>query len=163
MEDECWPLALTSRSTVFPSGWWGVQIFSTSSSFLLHFTRLLVIGQEVMVLGCTRGGSGWVAGKVSSQTERRGSGTGCPGRWWSHYLCRCSRTVWMWHWGTQWALGGVADGWTMWSWGAFPTYPTFMILWFPKQTRIKLEYIVMTKFTFWSKISSFDCQFSVWV
>ena len=32
----------------------------------------------------------------------------CPGRWCSHHPWRCSRTVWMWHWG-MWSVGMV--GW----------------------------------------------------
>mgnify|MGYP001856499587 CR=1 FL=1 len=65
---------------------------------------------EVMALSSTWGYSGWILGKISSQNEWWGSGTGCPGRWWSHHPWRCSRTVWMWHWGT-WLVGMVGMGW----------------------------------------------------
>ena len=30
--------------------------------------------------------------------------------WWSHHPWRCSRAVWMWHWGT-WSVGMVGTGW----------------------------------------------------
>jgi len=36
---------------------------------------------------------------ISSQKEPSGSGTGCPGRCWSHRPWRYSRNVEMWHWG----------------------------------------------------------------
>ena len=55
-------------------------------------------------LSCARGGSGWILGTISSQKEQWGSGTGCPGRWWSHHPWRCSRNTEMWHWET-WAVG----------------------------------------------------------
>ena len=73
------------------------------------FYQLTVIGQEVMASSCTRRGSGWILGTVSSQ-EWWGSGTGCPGRWWSHHPWRCSRNVWMWRWGA-WLVGMVGVGW----------------------------------------------------
>ena len=38
----------------------------------------------------------------------------CPGRWWSHHSWRCSRAVWMWHWG-MWAVGVGGVGW-WWDW-----------------------------------------------
>jgi len=38
-----------------------------------------------------------------------GTGTGCPGRWWSHCPWRCSRNVEMWHWGT-WFSGHNGGG-----------------------------------------------------
>ena len=50
-------------------------------------------GRQVMALSRTRGGSGWILGNISCQKEWRGTGTGCPGRWWSHRPWRCSRTV----------------------------------------------------------------------
>ena len=46
----------------------------------------------------------WILGKASSWKERSGTGTGCPGKWWSHHLWRCSRTVEMWHLET-WLVG----------------------------------------------------------
>ena len=67
------------------------------------FSQVTVIGWEIMALSCARRASGWVLGRISSQEEQRDSGTGCPGRWWSHHRWRCSRTLWMWHWGT-WQL-----------------------------------------------------------
>jgi len=39
--------------------------------------------------------------------ERSGTGTGCPGQWWSPHPWRGSRTVWMWHLGT--GLPAVGD------------------------------------------------------
>jgi len=56
--------------------------------------------QEVMVLSCTRGGSGWILGKKNSLKEWLSIGTGCPQRWWGHCPWRCSRNVKMWHSGT---------------------------------------------------------------
>ena len=38
-----------------------------------------------------------------------GTGTGCPGRWWSHHPWRCPTTVEMWHWG-MWSEGILDDG-----------------------------------------------------
>jgi len=37
-----------------------------------------------MASSCTRGDSSWILGKVSSPKEWSSTGTGCPGRWWSH-------------------------------------------------------------------------------
>jgi len=54
------------------------------------------VGWEGMASSCTRGGSGWILGKISSQKEWQCTGKGCPGRWWSH----CPGNVEMWHWGT---------------------------------------------------------------
>jgi len=33
------------------------------------FFQVTVVGWEVMVLGCTKGGSGWMLGKISSQQD----------------------------------------------------------------------------------------------
>ena len=33
------------------------------------FSQVTVIGREVTALGCTREGSGWILGKISSQKE----------------------------------------------------------------------------------------------
>jgi len=75
------------------------------------FSQITVIGWEGTASSCTRRGSGWTWGK-KSQEERRRSGTGCPGSWWSHHSCIYSRAVWMWHWGT-WAVGIVGMGWQL--------------------------------------------------
>ena len=61
----------------------------------------------IMALSCAMTGSDWILGVISFQKEWWGSGTDCPGRWWSHGLWGCSRTVEMWHWGT-WLVGVVA-------------------------------------------------------
>ena len=47
-----------------------------------------------------RGASSWILGRIYSQKEWWGIGTGCPGRWWSGHLQRYPRNVYMWHWGT---------------------------------------------------------------
>ena len=73
------------------------------------FCWVTVIGWEGMVLSCARGGSGWILGKNTSQKECWGTGTGCPGKWWSHHPWRCSITVEMWHWGA-WFSGHGGDG-----------------------------------------------------
>ena len=52
--------------------------------------------------------------KKTSQKEWWGSGTGCPGEWWSHRPWRCSRNTWMWQWGTwlgmSWPLDSDGHG-----------------------------------------------------
>jgi len=72
-----------------------------------------------MASSCAREGSSWILGKVSSLKEWWCIGMGCPGRWWSHCPWRCSRNVWMWHWGTW--LSGHGRDWTRWSQRSFPT------------------------------------------
>ena len=69
-----------------------------------------LLGYEGDVLDLTRGGSCWKLGK-NSLKEWWDIGTGCPGRWQSHCLFRCSRNVEIWHWGT-WVSGhgGVGLG-----------------------------------------------------
>ena len=50
----------------------------------------------------------WILGKISVLKEWSGTGTGCPGRWWSHHPWRCSKNVQMWHLGTWFSRqGGV--------------------------------------------------------
>jgi len=44
------------------------------------FSQVTVIGRKLMASGCTRGGSGWISGNISSPKEWRGIGTGFPGR-----------------------------------------------------------------------------------
>ena len=79
------------------------------------FSQVTVIGWEEMALSSTRGDSRTILEKISSQKEWLSSGIGCP-RWWSYHPCRCSRTMWMWYWGT-WLVGMVwwSDSWTCWS------------------------------------------------
>jgi len=61
-----------------------------------------------MASSCVRGGLGWILGKNSSLNEWSGTGTGCPGKWWSLHPCRCSKNVWIWHFRTQFSRrGGV--------------------------------------------------------
>ena len=55
------------------------------------FSQVTAIGWERMASSCTRGGSGWILGRISSQKEWWGTGMGCPGRWWSHCPWRCLR------------------------------------------------------------------------
>ena len=62
------------------------------------FSQVMVIGQEVMALGCARKHSGWILATISPEKEWRGIETGCPGRWWSHHPLGCSRNVEVWHW-----------------------------------------------------------------
>ena len=38
-----------------------------------------MIGEEVMASSCTRGGSGWILGRISSLKEWSGSGTAAQG------------------------------------------------------------------------------------
>ena len=57
------------------------------------FYQVTEIGQEAMASSRTTGGSGWILGRVFSQKEKSGIGTGCPGKWWSHCPCRCVRKV----------------------------------------------------------------------
>jgi len=64
--------------------------------------------------------------KNSSQKEWSGTGTGCPGRWWSHHPWRCLRTVEMWHWGT-WLVGIMG---LQFDWMILMIFPTPVILWF---------------------------------
>ena len=89
----------------------------------------------------TRGGSvasGWILGNISTQQEWWGTGSGCPGRWWSRCPWRCW-TVWMWHWWTwscrqyQWRtdLSGLFqsywfhDSTILWPEGALPLGSSF--------------------------------------
>ena len=50
-------------------------------------------GGEVRTLSCTRGGSGWILGNISSKKEWYCFGTDCPVRWWSYCPRKCSRNV----------------------------------------------------------------------
>ena len=68
----------------------GVRLFS-------HVTE---IGWEGMVFSCARGSSGWILGKMASQKEWWGIGTGCPERRWVHRPWRCPRDMEMWFLGT---------------------------------------------------------------
>jgi len=65
----------------------------------LVWSTFLISEQETVALCCTRGGSGWALGKISSPAEWWCIGTGCAERWWSCCPWRCSRSVEMWHWG----------------------------------------------------------------
>jgi len=65
----------------------------------------LEMGWEVMDLSCTRGGSGWIWGKISSQKKWWGIGTGCPWGWWNHRPWRCSRKGCTLHWVAWWYSG----------------------------------------------------------
>ena len=86
-----------------------------STFFLLLSTLLNLITQHLinqhleMALSCTRWGSGWILGKISSQKESWGIQLGCPGKWQSHHPWRCSRNVLICHWGTWFSEHG-GDG-----------------------------------------------------
>jgi len=61
-----------------------------------------------MASSCVRGGSDWIFRKMSLLNEWSGTGTGCPGQWWSPHPWRDSKTVWMWHFETWFSRhGGV--------------------------------------------------------
>jgi len=74
------------------------------------FSQVTVIGWEVMALTCTRRGAGWISERISSEKEWWGTGTCCPGRWWSHHPWRYSRSMEIWHWGT-WLVGMMGMSW----------------------------------------------------
>ena len=78
------------------------------------FSQVTAKGQERMASSCARLclRSGWILRKISSQKDWLGTGKGCPQRWWSHHPWRCSRTVWMWQWGTR-VSGHGGDGLTV--------------------------------------------------
>jgi len=59
-----------------------------------------------MASRCTRGGSDWILGKMSSLKEWSDTGPGCPGQCWSPHPWRGSKTVWMWHFGTWFSRHG---------------------------------------------------------
>jgi len=46
-----------------------------------------------MASSCIRGGLDWILGKNSLLKERSDIAIGCPGKWWSHHPCRCSKSV----------------------------------------------------------------------
>jgi len=89
----------------------------------------LVLGLEGMASSCTREDSGWTLGNTTSLKEWSGTGMGCPERWWSHWARWCSKSIWMFCWGTWFTENHWwrANGWTGWSCGSFPT---LAILWF---------------------------------
>ena len=61
-----------------------------------------------MASSCTRGGLGWISGKISLLKEWPGIGPGCPGQWGSPHPWRGPKTVWMWHFRTWFSRhGGV--------------------------------------------------------
>ena len=62
-----------------------------------NFCHEIVKWQKVMASICTRGGSGCMLGKISSQKEWSGTGTGCPGWWWSPCLKKITRDVEVWY------------------------------------------------------------------
>ena len=74
--------------------------------------------------------------------SERGTGMGCPGRWWSHWPWRCSRNVWMLCWGPWFSENHWwwVHGWTGWSCGSFPT---LVILWF---SRAAMEFLFLEIF-----------------
>jgi len=43
------------------------------------FSQVTVIGEKVMASSCTRGGSGWILGRISSLKEWSGTGTAAQG------------------------------------------------------------------------------------
>ena len=64
-------------------------------------SQVKVIGRVGTALSYAMEGSVCMLGEVSSQKERRGTGTGCPGRWWSHHPWKCWSNLEMWYWGTS--------------------------------------------------------------
>jgi len=60
-----------------------------------------------MASSCIRWGLDWMLGKISLLKEWSGTGTGCPGRWWGPHPWRCSKNVWMWHFGIWFDRHGV--------------------------------------------------------
>ena len=82
-----------------------------SKSMRGNRTRGSGLGWEAMASSCARGGSDCVLGKISSQKERSGTGTSCPGWWWSHRPWRCSKTA-VWHFRTRLSRHGGVDSWS---------------------------------------------------
>jgi len=64
---------------------------------------------DLLVSTISKGGSGWILGRTSPKGWS-GSGTGCPGEWWSHHPWGCSRTMEMWYWVT-WLVGSISGRW----------------------------------------------------
>jgi len=69
------------------------------------------VTSDRMASSCIRGGSDWILAKISLLKEWSGIGTGCQGKWLSHHSLRCSKNLWMWHFGTWFSRHG-GDGWT---------------------------------------------------
>ena len=61
----------------------GAQVWGCVKVEVGLFSHITAKWWEGMALSCTRGGSGRILGKMSSQWEWWGAGTGCPERWWS--------------------------------------------------------------------------------
>ena len=59
----------------------------------VSFPMQLVIGLQGMASSCAGGDLGWTLGKASSPKEWSGAGMGCPRKWWSHCLWRCSWNI----------------------------------------------------------------------
>ena len=59
------------------------------------FSQVTMTGWEGIASSCPRRASGWMLGKISWK-KWCCSGTGCPGRWWSHRPWGCSRNVCGW-------------------------------------------------------------------
>lgn len=78
-----------------------------------------------MTSSCMRTSLDWTVGKSSSLK----GWSSCPGKWWNHLPCKCSKGAWMWHlvviFSVEW-LSWV-NAWTRWYWRSFPI---IMILWF---------------------------------
>jgi len=95
------------------------------------FLQVTATGWEEMDLSCTRGGSGWILGKNSSQQEWWGSGTAAQGSGGVtvpggvQETCRC---------GTEGhglvGMVGWIDSWTSWSQEVFSNLHVSMIPWF---------------------------------
>ena len=60
----------------------------------------LVTGRGEMTSSCSRGGLGWISGKISLQKVLLSTGIGSSGRWLSHHPCLCLKSIWMWCSGT---------------------------------------------------------------
>jgi len=91
--------------------------------------RKTAIGLAGITSSCARGDSGWILESISSLKEWSGTGTGCPGRWWSHHPWRCSRNLyrlylWTWFSGEILLVNGWLDR------RSCRSFPTLLILWF---------------------------------
>jgi len=113
---------------------------------------------EEIASSCARESSGWTLGNTTSLKGWSGTGMGCPERWWSHRLSRCSKSVWMLCWGTWFSENHWwrANGWIGWSCGSFPT---FVILWFYDFTA---HSSILTKARASQELTSWDGGIQEW-
>ena len=72
---------------------------------LVSSPKWLATGREEMASGCSRGGSHWRWGKISSPQGLSNTGTGCAGQWWSPCPWRCLKYVYRQRLGTRFSGG----------------------------------------------------------